>query len=62
MPTPPLVSPRNQGGFRGRAVTIRTVSLLSTEMDDAWETLRRRLDGLTDEEFFWEPVPDCRHR
>lgn len=37
----------------------RTVSILITEMDDAWETLRRRLDGLTDAEFFWEPAPDC---
>ena len=24
-----------------------------------WPILRRRLDGLTDEEYFWEPVPGC---
>ena len=40
-------------------MTNRIVALLAAEMDDAWETLRRRLDSLTDEEFFWEPVPDC---
>jgi hypothetical protein len=33
--------------------------LLATEMDEAWQTLRCRLEGLTDDEFFWEPVPDC---
>ncbi|HZC26868.1 MAG TPA: ankyrin repeat domain-containing protein [Actinopolymorphaceae bacterium] len=27
--------------------------------DFAWERLRGRLDGLTDEEFLWEPVPGC---
>lgn len=37
----------------------QTVDLLATEMDKAWETLRRRLEGLTDEEFFREPVPGC---
>jgi len=28
-------------------------------MEEAWQTLRHRLEGLTDEEFFWEPVPGC---
>ncbi|MFL6072593.1 MAG: DinB family protein [Mycobacteriales bacterium] len=28
--------------------------------DYAWQRLRRRMDGLTDEEYRWEPVPDCR--
>jgi hypothetical protein len=36
-----------------------TVDLLAAEMDEAWRTLRGRLEGLTDEEFFWEPVADC---
>lgn len=27
--------------------------------DDAWRRLSRRLDGLTDEEYLWEPVPGC---
>jgi len=40
-------------------MTRRAVALLITEMDEAWQTLRRRLDGLTDREFFWEPAPDC---
>jgi hypothetical protein len=37
----------------------QTVTLLANEMDEAWQTLRPRLEGLTDEEFFWEPVPGC---
>jgi len=28
-------------------------------MEEAYRTIRPRLDGLTDEEFFWEPVPGC---
>ncbi len=40
-------------------MTRKTVDLLTTEMDEAWQTLRRRLEGLTDQEFFWEPVPGC---
>jgi uncharacterized damage-inducible protein DinB len=27
--------------------------------DHAYERTRRRLDGLTDDEYFWEPVPIC---
>ncbi|HUQ38765.1 MAG TPA: DinB family protein [Acidimicrobiales bacterium] len=27
--------------------------------DYVWDRFRRRLEGLTDEEFLWEPVPDC---
>jgi hypothetical protein len=27
--------------------------------DFAYERLRRRVDGLTDEEYFWEPAPGC---
>jgi hypothetical protein len=26
----------------------------------AWQRFRRRMDGLTDSEYFWEPVPMCR--
>jgi len=40
-------------------MTQQTVALLATEMDEAWQTLRGRLEGLTDEEFFWQPVPGC---
>jgi hypothetical protein len=25
-----------------------------------WQRFRRRMDGLTDSEYRWEPVPDCR--
>lgn len=28
--------------------------------DFAWGRLRQRLDGLTDAEYHWEPVPHCR--
>ncbi|QFY07545.1 hypothetical protein GBF35_13395 [Nonomuraea phyllanthi] len=27
--------------------------------DFAWQRLRTRLDGLTDDEYLWEPVPEC---
>lgn len=33
---------------------------LAEQLDWHWTTqLRPRLDGLTDEEYFWQPVPDC---
>jgi hypothetical protein len=27
--------------------------------DEAWRRIRARVDGLTDEEYFWEPAPGC---
>ncbi|TDC80176.1 DinB family protein [Streptomyces hainanensis] len=34
--------------------------LLRDQLDWHWtHQLRKRLDGLTDDEYFWEPVPDC---
>jgi len=33
------------------------VDLLARQMSDAFHEMRSRLDGLTDDEFFWEPVP-----
>jgi DinB family protein len=33
--------------------------LLATAMDEAFREFVERLDGLTDVEFFWEPVPGC---
>ena len=33
------------------------VELLSRQMDDAFAMLNGQLDGLTEEEFLWEPVP-----
>lgn len=33
---------------------------LAEQLDFHWRTqLRPRLDGLTDDEYFWEPVPGC---
>ncbi len=37
----------------------QTVELLKAAMEEGWTTLRSRLDGLIDDEFFWEPVPGC---
>ncbi|MFJ8164886.1 DinB family protein [Streptomyces sp. NPDC096136] len=35
-------------------------SLLADQLDWHWRhQLRARLDGLSDDELFWEPVPDC---
>jgi DinB superfamily len=34
--------------------------LLVSQLDWLWKhQLRSRLDGITDEEYFWEPVPGC---
>lgn len=38
---------------------MHTVELLATQMQEAYQVLRDRLDGLTDAEFFWEPAPGC---
>ncbi len=33
---------------------------LAEQLDRHWRTqLRPRLDGLTDDEYLWEPVSDC---
>jgi len=33
---------------------------LISQLDWHWQhQLRPRVDGLTDEEYFWEPVPGC---
>ncbi|RZT84636.1 DinB family protein [Pseudonocardia sediminis] len=35
-------------------------SKLAEQLDWHWTgSLRPKLDGLTDDEYFWEPVPDC---
>jgi len=34
-------------------------ALLATTMDETYERLRTRLEGLTDAEFFWEPIAGC---
>jgi hypothetical protein len=53
--------------FSGDAGPRRTIlGLVRTSRDDllefsghAWRRLRDRMDGLTDEEYLWEPVPGC---
>jgi hypothetical protein len=37
---------------------VRT-RLLLAQMDEAYARLVARLEGLTDQEFFWQPVPNC---
>ncbi len=32
---------------------------LVTLSDEVWHRTRARLEGLTDAEYFWEPVPEC---
>ena len=34
-------------------------SSLITAFDFVWDRFTTRLDGLTDDEYFWEPVPGC---
>jgi DinB superfamily len=38
---------------------ISRVGLLLTQMDETYRRLHRGLEGLTDDEYFWEPVPGC---
>ena len=35
------------------------MELLRQELQEAYEALRARVEGLSDDEFFWEPVPGC---
>src|SRR6266508_2732508 len=35
------------------------VQLLLAQTDEVYARLRQRLAGLTDDEYFWEPVPGC---
>lgn len=34
-------------------------TLLLAQLDRAWDQLRPSLDGLTDDEYLWEPAPRC---
>jgi hypothetical protein len=38
---------------------MRSVEVLATQMREAFSVLRGRLEGLTDDELFWEPGPGC---
>lgn len=43
-----------------RSMSINVVSELAEQLDLHWRTqLRPRLDGLADDEYFWEPVAGC---
>lgn len=37
----------------------RLLTALLDTYDYVWRRLRRRVEGLTDEEYLWEPVPGC---
>ena len=40
--------------------TYSLITQLAEQLDYHWTNhLRPRLDGLTDDEYFWQPVPDC---
>ena len=38
---------------------LRWNPLLVDQVDFHWSIVRPRLDGLTDEQYFWEPAPGC---
>ena len=38
---------------------MTAVDLLRRQLQNACDRIRSRVEGLTDDEFFWEPVPDC---
>lgn len=41
------------------APTIGVSALVLDSIDYVWSTLRARFDGLTQQEYLWEPVPGC---
>jgi hypothetical protein len=42
------------------AMNTRSVAkLLVGSLDEVWERQRARVEGLTQEEYLWQPVPDC---
>jgi hypothetical protein len=41
-------------------MTAQLTASLADQLEWHWQgSLRPRLDGLTDDEYFWQPVPDC---
>jgi hypothetical protein len=40
-------------------VSTAARDLLARQLEAAYELIRRRVEGLTDEEFWWEPVPEA---
>jgi hypothetical protein len=37
----------------------KRIELLAQQMEEAYQLVWNRLQGVTDEEYFWAPVPDC---
>jgi hypothetical protein len=56
---PPNSSLRRSGSTYRPVVTRSAVDVIRERLQDAYETIRERVEGLTDDEFFWEPVPGC---
>ena len=54
-----------EGGFHGQreaaleVTGLSRVDLLLAQMDEVYARLWQRLEGLTDVEYLWEPVPGC---
>lgn len=44
---------------RGQNASMSRLELLTTTTETVYARLLTRLEGLTDEEFFWRPVSDC---
>jgi hypothetical protein len=40
-------------------VARSAVAVIREQLQEAYEGIRERVHGLTDDEFFWEPVPEC---
>jgi hypothetical protein len=38
---------------------VSRAGLLLAQMDEVYDRLRGRLEGRTDDEYLWEPVPGC---
>lgn len=51
--------PAEESDEEDRQDRERLLPLVLTGFDEAWDRSRARLEGLTDEEYRWEPVPDC---
>jgi hypothetical protein len=40
-------------------VTRAVVTIIREQLEEAYDGIRASVDGLTDDEFFWEAVPGC---
>jgi hypothetical protein len=55
-----MSSPSTESHANQPAAALDWVELLSEQLSWHWDNhLRPRLDGLSDDEYFWEPAPDC---